>query len=259
LSGKEPVTTGFARIDVAGLEQPQYCWWISAEGVRPGWVTVVRALGLLTQEYSEAYRTQLPGLVDKPETEPVPTNRWLKIRETPRKPPPPPPAPVLADEKYYWSVVRAYRGQLDKDELRTLTDHDRVLSDRLKSGDAPSRAVNELFAKLTDEQHRALLATGRLVWADGDLTKAQRKLLDLILRDLNERTGGGMDLYLLSPAFATRTGFALVHVPEVANPVISWWVSSPSVPHPSWIPLVNEPAVKAPGYYRAHLEQLPGG
>jgi hypothetical protein len=68
-----------------------------------------------------------------------------------------------------------------------------------------------------------------------------------------------MDLYLLSPAFATRTGFALVHVPEVATPVISWWVNSPSVPHPAWIPLANDTAVKAVGYYRAHLEQLPGG
>lgn len=258
LNGKKPATTGFARIQVAGLEQPQYCWWIASEGVRPGWVTVVRALGLLTRDYSEAYREQLPAFVDKPETESIPSNRWLKIRETPRKPPPAPPMPVLADEKYYWSVVRAYRGQLAKDELRTLTDQDRVLSDRLKSNDPAGRAVNELFAKLTDEQYRALLSTGRLIWADGDLTRAQRKLVDTVLRDLNERTGGGMDLYLLSPAFATRVGFALVHVPDTANPVISWWVNSPSVPHPSWIPLANEAAVKAAGYYRAHLEQLPG-
>jgi len=258
LNGKEPATTGFARIQVAGLEQPQYCWWVAAEGVRPGWVTVVRALGLLTRDYSDAYREQLPPLTDKPETEPIASNRWLKIRETPRKPPPTPPAAVMADEKYYWSVVRAYCGQLPKDELRTLTEHDRVLSDRLKSSDPAGRAVNELFAKLTDEQYRALLSTGRLIWADGDLTKAQRKLVDTVLRDLNERTGGGMDLYLLSPAFATRVGFALVHVPDTANPVISWWVNSPSVPHPSWIPLANDAAVKAPGYYRAHLEQLPG-
>jgi len=259
LSGKAPAVTGFARIQVAGLERPQYCWWVAAEGASPAWVTVVRALGLLTQEYTNSYRKQLPELTEKPETEPIPNGRWLKIRDTPRKPTPAPVAPVLADEKYYWSVVRAYRGQLAKDELRALTDQDRVLSDRLKSSDVPARAVNELFAKLTDAQHRALLTTGRLIWAEGDLTKAQRKQVDTVLRDLNARTGEGMDLYLLSPAFATRTGFALVRVPEVETPVISWWVSSPSVPHPSWIPLANNAAVKSAGYYRAHLEQLPGG
>lgn len=259
LSGKEPASTGFAQIKVAGQERPQYCWWIAAADGKLSWVTVVRALGLLTQVYSDAYREQLPPLIDQPETEPIPSNGWMKIRETPRKPPPAPvPAAVLADEKHYWSIVRAYRGQLAKDELRSLTDGDRVLGDRLKSSNAAGRAVNELFAKLTDAQHRALLTTGRLVWTEADLTKPQRKLIDVVLRDLNERTGGGMDLYLLAPAFATRTGFALVHVPEVATPVISWWVSSPSVPHPAWIPLANDPAVKAAGYYRAHLEQLPG-
>lgn len=258
LGGKDAATTGFARIQVPGLTQPQYCWWVAAEGASPGWVTVVRALGLLTQEYAKAYEEQLPALVSQPESESIPSAQWRKVRETPRKPTPVVAAPTLVDEKYYWCIVRAYRGQLGKDELRSLTGTERMLGERLQSRDAATRALNELFAKLPEEQHRTLLTTGRLVWGEADLSKPQRKLVDTILRDLNERTGGGMDLYLLSPAFNTRTGFALVQVPDVATPVVSWWVNSSAVPHPAWIPLANDAAVKAPGYYRAHLEQLPG-
>lgn len=257
LTGKEPASTGFARIRVEGLDQPQYCWWVAAGDAKPGWVTLVRALGILTREYADAYREQLPAAAAQPESEAIPGGKWLKVRDTPRKPDPEPAAAPLVDEKYYWSVVRAYRNQLGKDERQSLTGQDRLLSERLRSSDVATRAMNELFAKLTDEQHRTLLTTGRLVWAEGDLTRPQRKLVDVVLRDLNERTGG-MDQYLLSAALATRTGFALVQVPDVAAPVISWWVSTPSVPHPAWVPLANEAAVKAPGYYRAHLEQLPG-
>lgn len=260
LTGKEPAFTGFARIRVEGLEQPQYCWWVAADGVPPAWFTLVRALGLLTQEYAKSYQEQLPTVVAQPESEAIPAGRWLKVREIPQKPKrePEPTAPALVDEKYYWSVVRAYRGQLGKEEQRLLTDEDPLLGSRLRSKDPATRNLNELFAKLTEEEHRTLLTTGRLVWGETDLSKPQRKLVDAVLRDLNERTGGGMDLYLLSAALATRTGFALVQVPGAANPVISWWVSTPSVPHPAWVPLTNDAAVKSPGYYRAHLEQLPG-
>ena len=138
-----------------------------------------------------------------------------------------------------------------------LTEGDPLLTGRLKSSEAPTRALNELFAKLTDAELEALLSNGVLSWTNGDLTKPRIKLLDTILRDLNTRSGA--DPYLLSPAIAARTGFAVVRVPGVEDPVISWWVSSPAAAYPAWIPLVNQQGVAATGYHRSHLEQIPGG
>ena len=262
LTGKTPAYTGFARIQVQADGLPQYCWWIGSEGApRLAWVTLVRAVGLLTEDYSHAYARQLPELVGQAET-PLPTSPWVRVRETPAKPKPveaaaEAPKPLM-DEKRYWDLVRAFRGDLKKDGLRALTEHDRLLSDHLKSSDATTKALNELFAKMPEEQHQLLLYTGRIVWTGEDLNKQQRKLVDTILKEVNAR-GDGVEPFLLSPALATRTGFALVFVPEVETPVISWWVSSPNTANPTWIPLLNSAAVAAPGYYRAHLEQLPRG
>ncbi|MCC2672091.1 MAG: hypothetical protein K0Q72_4563, partial [Armatimonadetes bacterium] len=261
LSGKTPSYTGFARVDVIGLEQPQYCWWIASDlAPRPAWITLVRSIGLLTEAYGKSYGERMPAVVKLADSE-LPELRWVRIREMPAKAAPAPPvAPAmpLTGEKEYWEVVRACRGDLKKESLRALVERDTLLDRRLKSTDPAIKAMLELFAKLPEEQHRALLTTGRLVWSADDLTKQQRKLVDTLLRDVNAR-GDGSEPFLLSPALATRTGFALVTVPGVETAVISWWVSSPTGTHPTWIPLMNAAAVAAPGYFRAHLEQLPRG
>jgi hypothetical protein len=256
--GKTLATTGFARIEVEGDPLPQYCWWISAEGARrPAWVTLVRAIGLLTQDYSAAYTARLPDLISVPESPPIEAKRWVKVRTTPPKPVPPEVAAPIAGAEFFWDVVKAYRGKLGRDPLKKLTEGDPLLTGRLKSAEAPTRALNELFAKLTDAELEALLSNGVLSWTNGDLTKPRIKLLDTILRDLNTRSGA--DPYLLSPGIAARTGFAVVRVPGVEDPVISWWVSSPAAAYPAWIPLVNQQGVAATGYHRSHLEQIPGG
>jgi len=256
--GKVLAVTGFARVEVGLDAPPQYCWWISAEGARrPAWVTVVRAIGLLTQAYSNAYAEQLPELIARPESPPIDAKRWAKIRTSPPKPVPAPVAEPVEGAEFFWDVVKAYRGKLGREPLKMLLDGDTLLAGRLKSTDPSTRALSELFSKLTDPELEFLLARGTLAWTDADLTKPRRKLLDTILRDLNARSAA--EPYLLSPAIAARTGFALVRVPGVGDPVISWWISSPTAPYPAWIPLANQAGVAATGYYRSHLEQLPGG
>ncbi|MGV3723537.1 MAG: hypothetical protein ACO1SX_21790 [Actinomycetota bacterium] len=258
MQGKSLATTGFARIEMEGEPLPQYCWWISAEGARrPAWVTLVRAIGLLTREYSNAYLAQLPDLITVPESPPIAAKRWVKVRTTPPRPAPAVATAPIPGAEFFWDVVKAYRRKLGKDPLKKLTEGDPLLTGRLKSAEAPTRALNELFAKLTDEELEALLSRGVLSWSIGDLTKPRIKLLDTILRDLNTRSGA--EPYLLSPAIAARTGFAVVRVPEVEDPVISWWVSSPNAAYPAWIPLVNQQGVMATGYHRSHLGQIPGG
>lgn len=260
IQGKSPAFTGFARVQLEDAPQPQYCWWISAEGApRPVWVTLVRAIGLLTQDYSAAYAAQLPEAIAASESPPIEAKRWAKVRTAPPKPAPTPAAVAapIPGADYFWDVVKAYRGKLGKEPLKKLTVEDPLLSGRLKSAEAPTRALNELFARLTDEELGFLLVNGSLAWTNADLTKPRRKLLDAILRDLNTRSGA--EPYLLSPAIAAQTGFAVVRVPGVEAPVISWWVSSPAAAYPAWIPLANQQGVSAAGYHRSHLEQLPGG
>lgn len=256
LEGKDAAYTGFARVRVAGT--PQYCWWISSEAApRPVWVTLVRAIGLLTQAYAEAYAMQLPDLLAAPESEPIDAKRWVRVRTTPARTPPPPAPDPVPGEEYVLAVVRAYRGKLGKDALKELTSADSLLAERLKDRAAPTRALNELFAGLTDAEVRHLLSTGRVGWSADDLTRVRRKLLDTILTDLNTRNAAVSEPYLLSPALSSQTGFAIIRVPGIEEPVISWWVTSPTAAYPAWLPLANRKGVDAPGYFRAHLEQLP--
>jgi hypothetical protein len=51
-------------------------------------------------------------------------------------------------------------------------------------------------------------------------------------------------------------GFSIVMVPDVEKPALSWWIKSQAAPTPAWVTLINGEAVKAPLYFRTHLEQL---
>lgn len=262
LEGEDPASlaaTGFVRVVIPGLEGAQYSWWITApKARRPAWLTFVRAVGLLTQAYSLAHRERLAGMGERPETSPIAPEKWLKLKDTP---PPEPEKPTLTDESDYWSAVKAYRGELHGGALEKLTLADPLVGRRLKTSDAGDRAANQFFARLTDKEHHALLTTGRLRWTTQELTKAQIKLLAPLVQGLNERArqgGEARDLFSLIPYGGTTVGFAVVPVPGVEKPAVSWWIRSRAAPNPAWVTLINGAAAGAPGYFRAHLEALGG-
>ncbi|HTE18339.1 MAG TPA: hypothetical protein VK689_08160, partial [Armatimonadota bacterium] len=223
------------------------------------------------QAYTDAHYETLPAVAARPDTPSIPPGQWVKVREAPRPPEPSrrerrqaekPEKPVpLLDEKYYWSVVGAYRGRLDAEALRGLVDADPLLARRLKSADPSERGINQFFAGVADKDHRTLLTTGRVEWKPERLTKDQRKALEPVVRGLNDaaRTAGEATVpYSLDAYSGTTVGLAVVVVPDVEKPMLSWWIRSPSSPTPAWVPLVNSAARNSPLYYRAHLEQLGG-
>lgn len=256
VEGKDAASTGFARVEIEGLDQPQYCWWIAApKARRPAWITLVRAVGTLSQAYAEAHRAQLPETVKKPDTEPIPAGRWLKAGEAPAaaKPEAPPDEPYLRD------VLRAYRGDLRGDALRALTEGDTMLARRLKLAGPADRGVHRFFAGLGEKEQRALLADRGLAWKAEQLSREQRKLLEPVVQRLNEgtlRDGGTPIAYTLLPYSGTTVGFTLVRVPDAEHPVVSWWIRSPFIPTPAWISLAGGGAADSPAYYQAHLEQV---
>lgn len=260
LDGKEPSLTGFVRVELEGLDGPQYTWWIAhPKAKRSQWLTLVRVVRILTKEYSDANQARLTELEALPETTPIPRGAWQKIKDPPvPKPEEEVKAPTLMDEKLYRRIVRAYRGDLGKDERELLAAADPLVGKRLRMTDPADKGLNQLFGKLKDEEHETLLTTGRLLLRIHELSRERRKLLEPVIERMNAqaREGGLGDLYDLIPYGRTRLGFAILFVPEAEKPVLSWWIASPYSPTPAWITLINGEALKAPLYFRAHLEQL---
>jgi len=266
LDGKECATTGFIRVQVEEQEEPVYSWWIDArKSPRPAWAPLVNVVGIGREDFLAAHRKQIAALAEQPETPPVAVKELAALplvkpvkEAAEASPAVEKPAPLM-DERAYWSLVKAYRGDLGGEALRLLAAGDSLTARRLKLLDPAERALNRFFARLPDKEHRTLLTTGLLVWRPEQLSKEERKLLEpLIVRLNGEARGGGaaQDPYSLEPLQPTRLGFALVRVPGVEKPVLSWWVRSATALHPAWISLNNGAALDAKGYFRAHLEQL---
>lgn len=257
-TGKTGTVTGFARIDMDGLPDAQYSWWIYAPGCkRPAWITVVRVVGLLLQVHFTAHEEQLKALLDQPDSAPVPSDRWLRIKEAAL--PPPSAKAALFPEEEYRAAVRAYRGELRGKALDALIADDPLIGRRLRTSDPADEALNRLFARLTEKEHQELLTTGHLVWHTPELSKERRKLLGPVIERLNRqaREGGeGREPFSLIPHAPTYFGFAIIQVPGEGKPVVSWWIKSTAALLPSWVPLVNGRAAHNPAYYRAHLEAL---
>lgn len=260
LEGKAASLTGFARVELEGLSGPQYAWWIAhPQAKRAQWLTLVRVFRILTQEYSEANHQRLEEIAGLPETTPIPRGAWQKVKD----PPVPRPSeaekpPTLMDETYYRRVVRAYRGSLNREERELLAASDPLIEKRLKMTDPADRALNQLFGRLKEEEHLTLLTTGKLLLRPHELSRERRQQMEVIVARLNaqSREGGLGELYDLVPYGRTIAGFSILFIPEVEKPVLSWWIRSPLSPTPAWITLINGEAVKAPQYYRTHLEQL---
>lgn len=252
--------TGFARVELEGLDGPQYAWWIShPRARRPQWLTVVRVVRTLTLDYSEANQARLREIEPLPETAPIPRGAWQKVKDPPLpKPMQAEKPPTLMEEKLYWRVVKAYRGDLGRGERDLLAAADPLVGRRLKMTDPADRALNQLFGRLKEAQHLELLTTGKLLLRPHELSKEQLRLAQAVVDRLNQqsREGGLGDAYDVVPYGRTVMGFAILTVPEVEKPVLSWWIRSPLSPTPVWTTLINGEAVKAPLYYRAHLEQL---
>lgn len=261
LVGKDPATlsqTGFVRVELEGTDVPQYSWWISAPGARRDtWVTLVHAFGLLLKVHSDAHRERLAEILKEPDSPPIPASDWIAVRELPK--PEVPPEPVVENEKYFEEVVAAYEGKLRGEALATLTASDALLARRLRSSNSTDRAIQRLLTRLTEKERQTLLTTGVLTLFPHSMTRAQRSLMEPVIRSFNEqaRQGGAAgDVYTLIPRAGTRLGFALVEVPGADHPALSWWLRSPAALNPTWITLANEAATRAPGYYRAHLTVL---
>lgn len=260
LAGKDSALVGFARVELPGLEGPQYSWFITHPGAKQaGWLTLVRAVRTLTPEYEEAHAARLKEVEKLPETARIPSGDWQRVKD------PPVPkkeeeahAEARMDEALYWRVVKAYRGDLKPAERSLLAASDPLIARRLKMTEAADRNLNLLLGKLKDEQHQQLLFTGKLLLRPAELSKEQRRLLEPVIERLNaeSRAGGLGDAYDLIPYGRTIIGFSILTIPEAEKPCLTWWIRSPLAPTPSWVTLVNGEAVKAPLYYRTHLEQL---
>lgn len=260
LEGRSTAATGFARVEVPGVDGAQYCWWIAAPGgQRLEWLTVVRALGGATQVYAQAYNEQLPPRLAQPDTAPVPAGAWLKNQPARRPEPVEEEAAPLMDEKHFWLCVRACRGRLDERERAALAVSDPVLIRGLKEADPVMAALYRLFAGLSEKEHRLLLTTGVLRWPPGVLSAAQRKLLAPILAGYNDAaqlSGSAGDIHSVDVPGQTITGFAIVAIPGVERPVVSWWLKSRGALLPTWVTLLNASAAGDPNYHRAHLQAL---
>lgn len=256
-----PAYLGFLRVEVKGVEGFQYAWWYQDDPERlPAWLTVVRVRRTGTQDYDDAYQERFAELETAAESKPIPSGEWVKLKELPRPVAPPEEVtPALIDEAYYWKVVKAYRDDLNREQLRALETEDPLVRKRLETKDPADRGLNQFFARLSNEEHRTLITEGRLLIRAEELSKGQRKLLEPLVADLNRRQGDNGALgqsYDLVPYAGAVVGLSIVLVPDVPRPVVSWWIRSPRTPTPAWVSLMNEAAVKAPYYYRAHLEQL---
>ena len=249
-----PVTVGFVRIDPGA--QPLYSFFIQTPGAhRPAWVTLVRAVGLFTKEYHDAHQLRMEEVLPLDDSPAVPAKSWVNPKELPKPAPPPPVKPEpLTDENAYWAAVRAYRG--DQGSLSA----DPLVAKRAASTDVRDKAVNAFFARLPDRDHRAFLQTGRLRWRVEQLSKEQRKLLEPLIREYNRQPRlTPEEPYSLLPFGGTQVGFTLVRMPDQEQPCVSWWMASRANPTPVWITMINGAALRSPGYYQAHLEQLLGG
>lgn len=260
LTGKEASLVGFARVELEGLDGPQYSWFIvHPEAKSPSWLTVVRAVRTLTLEYEEAHAARLQELRNLPETPPIPSGEWLRLKEppVPKEPEEEKPAPMM-EEALFWRAVKAYRGDLKAGERNLLAASDPLIGRRLKMTEAADRNLNLFFGRLKKEQHEALLYTGKLLIRPHELTKEQRRLLGPVIERLNaeSRAGGLGNAFDLIPYGRTIIGFSILNVPEAEKPCLTWWIRGPVAPNPSWVTLINGEAVKAPLYYRVHLEQL---
>jgi hypothetical protein len=259
LEGKEPAATGLVRVDVAGVDAPEYSWWIASKATdRPYWLTVVRALSTGSGLYFKAHQLTIAEVLGKPDTPAVPAGQWVRLKEGPAEEEE--AIPTLVEERYYWDAVHAYRGDLKAEALKALAAADPLVGRRLKLAEPREAAVNRFFARLSDKEHRTLLTEGILRWGPGRLTKEQVRLLEPAIRGLNEdaQRSGGTAIYALAPYSGVRLGLAVVTVPEAEKPCVSFWVRSPLSPIPAWVTLMGAEAVAAPSYYRAHLAALAG-
>jgi hypothetical protein len=254
LQGKGASLTGFVRVEVEGVDGPVYSWWISSSAARrPVWVTLVRGRGAAGPAFAAAHERVLALLQDKPDTPPVPEREWAVVKEAR---PAGEKAVPLIDEKYYRSVVKAYRGDLGKEAVQALTDGDPLLRRRLLTSDEGDRALNQFFGGLAERDHRALVTTGRLLWRADQLSREQRRILESVVRGLN--TQGSQEPLSLESFSGTLIGITLVQVPGEEMPVVSWWIRALAALNPSWVSLTNGRALANPAYYKAHLQQLPG-
>jgi hypothetical protein len=254
--------TGFIRVDLPGQEEPSYSWWIWAPGAkRAAWLTVVHAVGLATQEWSVAHRLRLEETRDQPDSPPVPSDQWLKFRETKRteKPTaktPLPELPRLFDDAVYEAAQKVYRGRVGVGDLAALKTTDPNLETRLKTKDPLAQAAYTMFSRLTDDEHRKLRTEGVLRWYSQELSKERIRLLEPAIEELNRRgaqAGEGEFTYSLAKFSGTCVGFAILDVPGAEGPVLSWWVRSRRALNPTWVTLINTAAAKNPAYYRVHL------
>jgi hypothetical protein len=258
--GADPAHTGFMRVELEDLEGPQYAWWIAhPKARRDNWQTLVRVVRILAPGYDTANRERLKEVAALPETAPIARGAWLRVKEPPPAPPvkEPPPEPLM-DEKLFRSAVKAYRGDLGGEARVLLGAADPLIGRRLKLTDPADLGPQRLFGRLKAEQLDQILYSGRLTLRTHDLTRDQLRPLEPTVARLNTQTRdlGLGDAYALIPYGPTTFGFALVLVPEVPRPALSWWIRSPVAPTPAWVTLINDAALKAPLYFQAHLEQL---
>ncbi len=262
LSGNRASHTGFARIRIPGLPGEVYSWWLAApdKDARPVWVTLVRALGLGTQEQEEAHRLQLPVWIAQPETAPIGAQEWRTLPpvvEVPRE-----AAPEGMEDTFVRDLLRLYRSELRREVRQKWLAEDPLLARRLESRDPADVGLNQFVVRLADRDRRSLETHGRAVWRMDQLPRERRKLLAPLLARLNRELAANGQTgarFSAEPFEGTTVGISRVEVPGEPRPVLTWWARAPGVPGPTWISLNNQHAIKNPAYYRVHLEQLGEG
>lgn len=258
---KSSVTTGFIGVPARDEDGHVYSWWIDADkAIRPVWFPLVRARGFGGEMQFQAHKQLLIDHRKTPVSETIPGREWLKFPEPPRL-----DIEVVAQEeaiaefsREYALLIRAYQGKLNKEQLQSFVTTDPLLVQRIGSKEAHERALGAFFVRLSEAEHQKLRDEGRIQWTSGQLTPVQKRILTPLIQEMNRRAaeGGNPTPYSLEGPVGCIMGFTFVEVPKVEKLVLSWWIRSAGAPIPTWISLNNDAAVKAPGYYQAHLAQL---
>lgn len=181
--------------------------------------------------------------------------------------------PKLGSEARYLLALKAYRGELNAEQLAALQSTDPGPSIYLDSERPSERALVRLFATLPDEAHARLRQDGVLKWKVNALPQTQREWvgdLAAFLEGLGEgpypTTGRKPAKRPVRPPLpepaekadpnATQTGFVRVDVAGQDEPCYSWWIDSPGAKRPAWLTLVNANGLATREWQASHRLRL---
>lgn len=167
-------------------------------------------------------------------------------------------ATPLMFEREFALTVAAGRDRLNDEDRLTLTLLRHPVLDQLKDDElgAPVRLLAGLPDGLLDD----LLADGYVKWPYASLDAARQSIFSgFVSHQLTVSAVLGTttpQLISLDALERADVGFAVVDLPDGGGKVVSMYILMPGA-SPLWTTVVNAAAGGAPGYFRAHMMQLP--